>query len=157
MTKDKFYFLSDEYCEKFKNYGVMSNKEITTNRINRRPCFYAISDPQNPEIYWMIPISSQVEKYERLLREKLKKYRVYDGLEFGFVQGRKAAFLLQNICPVKKEHIIEEYLDINTGESIRIPNDVKRKLHAKARKIINKYYDGVKIVLTDLDYILHNI
>lgn len=94
MTKDKFYFLSDEYYEKFKNYGVMSNKEITTNRINRRPCFYTISDPQNPEIYWMIPISSQVEKYERLLRKKLRKYRVYDGLEFGFVQGRKAAFLL---------------------------------------------------------------
>ena len=110
MIKNNFYFLSDEYCEKFKNYGVMANKDAS-----------------------------------------------YDGLEFGYVQGRRAAFLLQNICPVKKEHIVEEYINEQTGKSVSIPNDLKRKLNAKARKIMNKYYSGQKIVITDLDYIFSQI
>lgn len=105
----------------------------------------------------MIPISSQVDKYKELLKEKLKKYKVCDGLEFGYVQGREAAFLLQNICPVKAEHVVEEYINESNGKSVNIPNDLKRKINAKTGKIMNKYYSGTKIVITDLDYIFENI
>lgn len=157
MTKEKFYFLSDEYCEEFKNHGVMSNKEASIGGLHRRPCFYSVVDSKDPNIFWMIPISSQVDKYKEILKQKLKKYKVYDGLEFGYVQGREAAFLLQNICPVKIEHVVEEYINENTGKSVSVPNDLKRKLNAKARKIMNKYYDGTKIVITDLDYIFSHI
>lgn len=157
MTKDRFYFLTDDYCDKFKDYGVMSNKETIGSEVHRRPCFYSIPDPYNSDLYWMIPISSQVKKYYNILQKKLQKYPVYDGLEFGYVQGRHAAFLLQNICPVKKEHVIEEYINESNGKSVSIPNDLKRKLNAKARKIINLYYSGTKIVITDLDYIFENL
>lgn len=157
MTKERFYFLSDEYCEKFKNHGVMSNKEASNDGLHRRPCFYSVKDCNRPDIYWMIPVSSQVQKYRDILQMKLKKYSVYDGLEFGYVQGREAAFLLQNICPVKSEHIVEEYINESTGKSVQIPNDLKRKLNAKARKIMNRYYYGTRIVITDLDYIFNNI
>ena len=157
MTKDKFYFLTDDYCEKFKNHGVMSNKESVGSQVHRRPCFYSIPDPQNENIFWMIPISSQIDKYNNILQEKLRKYKNYDGLEFGYVQGRRAAFLLQNICPVKNEHVVEEYINESTGSSVSIPNDLKRRLNAKARKIINLYYRGTRIVITDLDYIMKNI
>ena len=57
MTKGKFYFLSDEYCDKFSKHGVMANKETTSDGLHRRPCFYAIQDIKNESIYWMIPIS----------------------------------------------------------------------------------------------------
>lgn len=153
MTKDNFYFLSDEYCNMFKGHGVMSNKEVDEDGLHRRPCFYLLKDPKNDDIYWMIPISSKVEKYEKILNKKLLKYKTYDGLEFGYVKGRKAAFLLQNICPVREEHIVEKYIDEITQEPIKIPNDVRRKLNAKGRKLINKFYNGEKSTLTDLDYI----
>lgn len=157
MTKGKFYFLSDEYCDKFSKYGVMSNKETTADGLHRRPCYYAIQDIKNSNIYWMIPISSQVEKYKNVLSQKLKRYKAYDGLEFGYVQGREAAFLLQNICPVTEKYIVEKYIDEKTGKDVSIPNDLKRKLDAKAKKIMNKYYQGTKIVITDLNYIFKNI
>ena len=111
MTKGKFYFLSDEYCDKYSKYGVMTNKETTSDGLHKRPCFYAIQDIKNENIYWMVPISSQIEKYRNVLEEKLKRYKVYDGLEFGYVQGREAAFLLQNICPVTEKYIVEKYID----------------------------------------------
>lgn len=157
MTKGKFYFLSDEYCEKFSKHGVMANKEIDSDGLHRRPCFYSIQDIKDKNIFWMIPISSQIDKYEKILEDKLKRYKDYDGLEFGFVQGRKAAFLLQNICPVTQKDVVEKYIDKSTGKDVTIPNDVKRRIDAKARKIINKYYQGTKIVITDLDYIFDNL
>lgn len=157
MIKGKFYFLSDEYCDKFSKHGVMSNKEVSVHRSHRRPCFYATQDIKNPNIFWMIPISSQIEKYKDVLKQKLKRYSSYDGLEFGFVQGREAAFLLQNICPATEKYIVEKYIDEHTGKDVSIPNDLKRKIDAKAKKIMNKYYQGTKIVLTDLDYILKNL
>lgn len=46
-----------------------------------------------------------------------------------------------------------KYIDEITQEPIKIPNDVRRKLNAKGRKLINKFYNGEKSTLTDLDYI----
>ena len=157
MTKGKFYFLSDEYCEKFSKHGVMTNKEATADGLHRRPCFYSIQDIKNDNIFWMIPVSSQIEKYKKILENKLKRYKEYDGLEFGYVQGREAAFLLQNICPVTEKDVVEKYVDDKTGKDVSIPNDLKRKIDAKAKKIMNKYYQGTKIVITDLDYIFENL
>lgn len=157
MIKGNFYFLSDEYCNKFSKHGVMANKETSSDGIHRRPCFYAVEDIKNPNIFWMIPISSQIAKYSKILNQKLKRYPVYDGLEFGYVQGREAAFLLQNICPVTEKYIVEKYIDERTGKDVSIPNDLKRKIDAKAKKIMNKYYKGTKIVITDLDYIFKNL
>ena len=91
------------------------------------------------------------------MEQKLKRYKEYDGLEFGYVQGREAAFLLQNICPVTEKDVVEKYVDDKTGKDVSIPNDLKRKIDAKAKKIINKYYQGTKIVITDLDYIFENL
>lgn len=51
----------------------MTNKETTSDGLHRRPCFYAIQDIKNKNIYWMIPISSQIEKYKNLFRRKIKK------------------------------------------------------------------------------------
>lgn len=156
MTKNVFYFLTDDYCNKFKNKGVMSNKESVDNNLHRRPCYYLTEDPYNDNLYWMIPISSKFDKYFKIFQEKNKKYKNYDGLEFGFVQGRKAVFLIQNICPVLKKDIEEEYLDPNTNKSIHIPNDLKRKINAKANKIISLYYKGINTTLTDIKYIIEN-
>lgn len=112
----------------------MANKETTADGLHRRPCFYATQDIKNKNIYWMIPISSQIEKYKEILKQKLKRYPSYDGLEFGYVQGREAAFLLQNICPVTEKYVVEKYIDEHTGKEVSIPNDLKRKIDAKSKK-----------------------
>ena len=78
-------------------------------------------------------------------------------MEFVYVQGREAAFLLQNICPVTEKYIVEKYVDVHTKKDVSIPNDLKRKIDAKSKKIINKYYQGIKIVIPDLDYIFKNL
>ena len=147
MDKYTIYFGKSEFYDVIRKIGGQWNDS------KERPIVCLIKLSENDDIYWAIPISSKVEKYEKILNKKLLKYKTYDGLEFGYVKGRKAAFLLQNICPVKEEHIVEKYIDEITQEPIKIPNDVRRKLNAKGRKLINKFYNGEKSTLTDLDYI----
>ena len=43
----------------------MSNKE----QGKYRPHYYAIQDRKNPKLYWMIPISSQAEKYKGIVEK----------------------------------------------------------------------------------------
>ena len=42
----------------------------------------------------MIPISSRIEKYEKLYNEKMQRYNGhFDGIRFGYVNGKKILFL----------------------------------------------------------------
>ena len=60
--KDSFFSdVSDSY--------LMSNKEDG----NYRPHYYAIEDLGNKDIFWMIPISSKVEKYKKIITSKIKR------------------------------------------------------------------------------------
>lgn len=157
MTKGNFYFISDDYYAKYKQYGVMKTREDADGEATGRPSFYTIPDDEYPDIYWMIPISSQIDKYKALYKNKLDNHpnwKDYDGLEFGYVRGRQAAFLLQNICPVTSTYIVEEYIDCMTNAPVSIPNDLKRKLNAKARKIVRCAKSGTKLTLTDTMAIL---
>lgn len=52
-----FYFLKDEYYDKFSNEKLLINK----GKNNKRPCFFAFED-EITGLYWFVPLSSQVEK-----------------------------------------------------------------------------------------------
>ena len=53
------------YSYHIKDKYLMSNKE----QGNYRPHYYAIQDRKNPKLYWMIPISSQAEKYKGIVEK----------------------------------------------------------------------------------------
>lgn len=64
------YHIKDEFFDKVQDKYLMSNKENG----NYRPHFYAIQDKKNQALYWMIPISSQVEKYKDYYGTGIRKY-----------------------------------------------------------------------------------
>lgn len=76
--------------------GNLYNKENG----NYRPHYYAIQDKTNPKIYWMIPISSQVEKYKLIIKQKEKKYGKCNTIVIGKFAGKENAFLIQNAFPI---------------------------------------------------------
>lgn len=69
MEAGYFYFIKDEYYEKFANCGIMSNKAEE----HGRPCYYSI---YSDGYYWMVPISSKVEKYKNIYNKKIKQYPI---------------------------------------------------------------------------------
>lgn len=151
LETGKFYFIKDNYYEKFNNCNLIGNKVINGEH-RGRPCFYCC---EIKGYYWMIPISSKVDKYETIYNEKIRRYNGnFDGIRFGYVNGEKRAFLIQNICPITEEYIDCIYRIQNNTRDVTINNELAEELRKITRKVLRLYDKGIKIVLTDLDKIL---
>ena len=152
MQSGRFYFIVDEYFEKFDGNNLMTNKEVTDGKEHNRPCYYSFKETDS-DIMWMIPISSKIAKYEKVYNEKIKKYKNYDGIKFGFVLGKKHAFLIQNMCPVTEKYIKNEFIDNATNEPVIIKTSLMAELNASVRKAIRLNQQGTRIVFADIQKI----
>ena len=150
MISGNFYFISDDYFIKFKDEALMTNKELINGVEHNRPCYYAFKDESDERILWMIPVSSQIQKYEEQYNKSIERYGLCDAISFGYLKGNKNAFLLQNMCPVIEKYILNEYCDAQTARPISIPKDLKKELNAKARKIIRRRNQGKKLSFTNI-------
>lgn len=150
MEKGYFYFISDEYFEKYQDENLMINKETIHGETHNRPCYYSFQDDINKSIFWMIPVSSQIDKFVNEYNKSLKRYGKCDTLSFGYLKGEKNAFLLQNMCPVTEKYILNQYIYVDSQKPVHIPNDLKRELNAKARKIIRLARKGKKLTFTNI-------
>lgn len=153
MDKGKLYFLSDEYFNKFKGQKLLNNKEDG----NKRPCYFSFPDDKYKDIYWMVPVSSKVDKFEKEYNKSIQKYGLCDKISFGYLKGEKNAFVLQNMCPIIEKYILNEYCYKGTAKPITIPNDLKKEINAKARKLIRKAENGTCIPFTDIIYMRNNL
>ena len=105
----------------------------------------------------MVSISSKTEKYKRIYEEKKKRYKEYDGLRFGYVNGQYRAFLIQNVCPVSKEHIDCQYMIENNTVPVTINDKLAAEINGIVRKVIRLNKKGVRIVLTNINHILNEL
>ena len=153
METGFFYYIKDEYYEKFENCNLMGNKESDESGNHNRPCYYCF---EQANYYWMLPISSRVEKFQKLYDEKMKRYNGnFDGIRFGFVNGKRCAFLIQNICPITAEYVASEYRIQKNTRRVTISPKLASELNAIVRKVLRLYFDkNIKIVLTDISTIL---
>lgn len=79
------YHIKDEFFDLVQDKYLMSNKE----QGNYRPHYYAIRDKKNPKIYWMIPISSQADKYKEIIEKKKKRYGKCNTIVIGLFAGKE--------------------------------------------------------------------
>lgn len=91
----------------------------------------------------MVPISSRIEKFEKKYQQSIQKYGQCDVLVFGYVKGNKNVFSLQNMCPITRKYLMNEYLDAGTKKPVQISSDTKREINAKVRKIIRLHKKGI--------------
>lgn len=136
----------------------MENKEIIDGKEHNRPCCYLFKFTKCDEnIYWMIPISSKVSKYEAEYQKSFKKYGMCDNISFGYILGERRAFLLQNLFPITEEYIDNIYIDKNTSKPITIPGDLMSELNRKARKKIRYNQQGKKFGMSNIMKIYNDL
>lgn len=128
----------------------MTNKEIVNGEVHNRPCYYSFQDDDEKEIYWMIPVSSQTDKYLDEYNKSMERYNLCDSISFGYLKGEYNAFLLQNMCPVTQKYILNQYYYADSQRPVHIPNDLKRELNTKARKILRLAKKGTKLTFTNI-------
>ena len=143
MDIGSLVFIDDSFYERFKNYGLLNNKDSDEDGEHNRPCCYLFACKENEnDIYWVIPVSSQVEKYKGEYKKSINKYGICDNISFGYILGKKYAFLPQNLFPVTKRYIKNLYIDKNTSTPIIMPKKLMSELNAKARKKIRYNQKG---------------
>jgi len=159
MEQGQFCFISDEFfIIHDKEHKLMRNKESVDGKEHGRPCFYSFADKRNPLILWCVPISSQLDKYMRIYNHKLAKQRdkgtktpKCNTIRFGKVMGTKKAFLIQNMFPITNKYVSEIYLNQQTQEAVRIPQNTEREIIYYAEEVLRLVRSGNKhIVFSDI-------
>lgn len=155
MLPAQLYFLSDQYYVDFPDDKLMKNKDVIEGVPHNRPCFFAFHDSKIPEIYWIVPISSKIEKFKQLEQGKIKKYGRCNTIRFGTVLGRETAFLIQNMCPATKKYLTA-YIDKNK-QPIRIDDRVATDIEKNARAVLGMAKRGAKVIFPDIFKIYHDL
>ena len=150
MKLGSFYFIEEHYFKEFPDERLMKNKEFINGVEHNRPAYYSFLDTKT-NIYWLIPISSQVDKYKKIYNDKISKNKSCDTIVFGYVLGKEKAFLIQNMCPITPKYIRNVYIDKATGEDVCINEKLKKELEKKAKKVLRLIRNGYsKLVFPDV-------
>ncbi len=147
MQSGRFYYIEDKYFIEFPDTMLMQNKEMINGQAHNRPCFYAFQD-SNTLLYWMIPISSRVNKFRGYYNKKVAQYGSCDTIVFGELLGHEKAFLIQNMCPITEIYIKNEYVSSNVP--VRIDGILEKELISKAKKVLALQRKGIHLIFPDV-------
>lgn len=94
------YILSDAYFQKFNAGKMMDNKR------GNRPHYFAV---EIDGVLWMVPLSTQVEKYRKIISEAEKNGKKCLFYHIGKFAGKECAFLVGDMIPVTKAYVSRPY------------------------------------------------
>lgn len=146
MKKTGFYIIKDNFFED------MPDPYLKGNKAGNRPHFYCFEE-STTGIYWMIPLSSKVDKFKKIIEKKEKAGKPCDILHIVKLDDdRESVFLIQDMFPITENYIEREYT-IAGNHLILTSEHVAREIERKARKVVGMLKRGVKFMPTQADVI----
>lgn len=138
------YFVSNKFFTKVNDPYLKINYENT-----KRPHYFAFLDKETG-LYWLVPCSSKVEKFEHLIRKKKEQHKPTDTIRIVKIFDRKTVLLFQDMFPATAQYIDGQY--IKGGQAVRIADPkLIQELEKTARKIIGLLHRGVRFTPTQPD------
>lgn len=96
MKKTGFYIIKDKF------FDDMPDPHLKRNKAGNRPHYYCFED-MNTGIYWMIPLSSRIDKYRRIMEKKEKAGKPCDIIHIVKLDNsRESTFLIQDMFPEQR-------------------------------------------------------
>lgn len=140
------YFVSNEFFAKVNDPFLKINYENT-----KRPHYFAFHDAST-HLFWLVPCSSKVEKFEKIIEYKQSRHKPVDTIKIVKIQDRKTVLLFQDIFPAAQAYILEPYIRGNQPVRVADPKLVA-SLEKTARKVIKLLRMGIKFTPTQPDAI----
>lgn len=138
------YHIKDEYFNKINDKNLMQNHE----RGKKRPTYFTIKDGK---ILWFIPVSSKVDKYKKIVNNKIKKYGFCNTILIEKIFEEESAILIQNTFPT-----LEKYIDhphIVDGKPLKVIDTLKSKILYNFNSLLAMKRQGINLFFTDIDKI----
>ncbi|MDO4318199.1 MAG: hypothetical protein Q4C48_08340 [Lachnospiraceae bacterium] len=144
MKKTGFYIIKDKFFED------MADPYLKGNKAGNRPHYYCFEEA-NTGIYWMIPLSSKIEKYQKIVEKKEKDGKPCDIIHIVKLDNsRISAFLIQDMFPITEEYIDREYTI--AGNHLMLTSEhTAKEIERKAKKVLGMLKRGVKFTPTQPD------
>lgn len=137
LITGNMYFVKDSFFELINDPYLMMNHPST-----KRPHYYAFKD-RHTDLYWLIPCSSKIEKYERILAQRKKYGRPTDTIKIVKIWGKKSALLLQDMFPISEKYIYGPY--IRKGKIVGVTDDkVMQEIETAANHVVNMIRAGIR-------------
>ena len=138
-----FYTIKNEFFELINDKYLMDNKD------GKRPFYYCLSEEFNKKtIYWMIPLSSKVEKYKSIIEKRERNHLPTDGFYISTLpNGRESAFLIQDMFPITENFIEREY-KINGRHVIFTRASEISEIDSKSRTVKKLLLKGIQLTPT---------
>ena len=106
----------------------MQNKEGGTYR----PTFYCLRDNKT-SLLWMVPLSSRVEKFKAIHDKQVAKYGKCLTIVLGEFDGKEAAFLLQNMFPIRDYYL--DHIHTRNNNPVPVKHSIHREVTTRMKKI----------------------
>ena len=138
------YHIKDEYFDVVNDDNLMTNHE----RGKKRPTYFTIKDK---DILWFIPLSSKVDKYRKIVDNKMKRYGRCDTILIREILGKDSVILLQNTFPT-----LEKYIDhphVVDGKPLKVIDTLKSKILYNFNSLLAMKRQGTNLFFTDIDKI----
>ena len=136
------YHIKDEYFDIVNDDSLMQNHE----RGKKRPTYFTIKDK---DILWFIPVSSKVDKYQKIIDKKIEKYGFCNTIIIRKIAGDDAAILLQNAFPTLEKYI--DHVHTIDGVPFEVPIDLQSEIRSMFKNMIGLKKRGTNLFFTDID------
>ena len=133
MVPYGFYKVQDRYFQDFPS----PEDRYMHNKSENRPYYLSLQDQNG--IIWLLPMSSQVEKYKRKIEADERRYGTCTTCYILPFMGGERAVLIGNMIPVIQEYIAGEYTIANRHYIVKNQDAIKA-----IRKRTNKYLTLVR-------------
>ncbi len=129
MKKTGVYIIKDKFFED------MPDPYLKGKKAGNRPHYYCFVDTTT-EIYWMIPLSSRIDKFQKIIEKKEQSGKPCGILHIVKLDdSRESVFLIQDMFPITEEYIECEYTI--AGNHLMLTSEHTAKvIEQKARKVL---------------------
>lgn len=138
------YHIKESYFDMVKDDKLMKNHEGGAHR----PTYLCLHDDKTG-LLWIVPMSSQVGKYQTIVDKDIKRHSKCLKICIGEYANKPNAFLFQNMFPVLPKYISH----IHTIQQNPVPVSQKLQitLNRNFREVMRLHKRGAKLVFTDID------
>ena len=136
------YHIKDEYFDVVNDDSLMQNHENGKSR----PTYFTIKDN---DILWFIPISSKIDKYQKIIDKKVERYGICNTIIIRKIADSDAAILLQNAFPTLEKYI--DHVHTVDGVPLSVPTDLQNEIKRLFKNMIGLKKRGTNLFFTDID------
>lgn len=138
------YHIKDEFFDKINKKELMINHENG----HSRPSYLAVKDR---DILWFIPLSTKVDKYQKIIDNKIKKYGNCSSILIRNIADRKQVILIQNAFPTTKKYIKSKHKVGN--RYVLVASTTQKEIVDSFKYMLSLKEEGLNLFFTDIDKI----